>query len=93
MIKTCLDCKNCKIKFSINKKDPLMTSLAPIPKRINGKRVIYRSMVCKQGEWIDPNGKQHSIPYSEQNVKTAKWGKSRYLNQAIYCSFFEDMEG
>ena len=89
---TCLDCKNCKIKFPINKNYSLMTSLALYPKRINGERVHYRSMVCKKGQWVNPNGEQASVPHSEQNVKTAKSGNSRYLNQVNYCSFFDDME-
>jgi hypothetical protein len=86
---TCLDCKNCKIKFPINKNNPLKTSLATYPK-INGVGG-YRSMVCTEGQWLDQNGNQVSILYIEQNIQAAKLGNSRYLNQVSGCLFFEDM--
>ena len=90
---TCLDCKNCKIKFPINKSDPLRTSLTLYPKKINGEKVLYRSMICAKNQWVNKNGKQVSVPHSSQNLRTAKLGNSRYLNQVHYCSFFDDMEG
>jgi len=85
---TCLDCRNCKIKFPINKKNPLQTSLALYPKT-NGKGT-NRSMVCKRGQWVNTNG-EVSILYIEQNIQHAKLGKSRYLNLADRCSF-KDIE-
>ena len=81
---TCLDCVNCKIKFPVNKKNSLETSLSPYPKG-------YRSMTCKENQWIDPKGNRISMLYSEQNIQIARLGNSRYLNQADRCNFFKEI--
>jgi hypothetical protein len=88
---TCLDCKNCKIKFPINKKNPLQTSFALNPRGINNK-TTYLHMVCKKGQWVDLKGNQVLVNYSEQNIQIARLGNSRYLNQNSRCSYFNDME-
>lgn len=86
-MKTCLDCFHCKIKFPINKKDKMLTSLDPNPTKISGKKVYLR-VVCTENQWVEPN---RNLPgymlYIEKNIQRAKLGNSRFLNQADRCNF------